>query len=89
MECALMNLLEKNEKLLVVEIGIWGERAASLGERLGFKIKKIIAPPGKSVNLNNFKKVIVFILLHLNFINPYFFVFVVILHYIFRPLSFF
>lgn len=33
MECAMVNLLEPGDKFLVVEIGLWGQRAADLANR--------------------------------------------------------
>lgn len=58
MECALVNLLEKDEKLLVVENGIWGNRAADLADRLGVQVKKVIVPAGQAVDLDKFEKAV-------------------------------
>ncbi|CDW53147.1 serine pyruvate aminotransferase [Trichuris trichiura] len=47
MEASLVNLLEHNEKLLVMENGMWGERAAEMGLRMGLRVNKICRPPGE------------------------------------------
>lgn len=60
MECALLNLLEPGEKLLVVENGIWGARAADLGKRLNFQVKKVSVPLGQAITLDAFEKVFSF-----------------------------
>jgi alanine-glyoxylate transaminase/serine-glyoxylate transaminase/serine-pyruvate transaminase len=57
MECALMNLLEKGETILVVQNGVWGQRAASLAERLGFIVRKLVVPEGQVINLDDFSEV--------------------------------
>lgn len=49
MECALVNLLEKDDVFLVVEIGIWGKRAADLGARMGAVVHTVTAPHGQAV----------------------------------------
>ncbi|EPB66913.1 hypothetical protein ANCCEY_13993 [Ancylostoma ceylanicum] len=49
MECAVLNLLEKDDVFLVVEIGIWGKRAADLGARIGAKVHTVTAPHGCAV----------------------------------------
>ncbi|VDM83217.1 unnamed protein product, partial [Strongylus vulgaris] len=49
MECAVLNLLEKDDIFLVVEIGIWGRRAADLGARIGAKVETVTAPHGCAV----------------------------------------
>ncbi|XP_043984549.1 alanine--glyoxylate and serine--pyruvate aminotransferase a [Gambusia affinis] len=46
MECAIFNTVESGETVLVAVNGIWGERAADVGERVGAKVKTIVAPPG-------------------------------------------
>jgi len=56
MECALMNLLEQGEKILVVRNGLWGERAASLSKRLNFNVDIVNAPDGSFVSLSDFKE---------------------------------
>ena len=35
MECCIFNLLEQGETVLVLTNGLWGQRAASLAERIG------------------------------------------------------
>ncbi|KIH52691.1 aminotransferase, class V, partial [Ancylostoma duodenale] len=49
MECAVLNLLEKDDVFLVVEIGIWGKRAADLGARIGAKVHTVTASHGCAV----------------------------------------
>ncbi|KAK6045222.1 aminotransferase, class V [Cooperia oncophora] len=49
MECALVNLLERGDVFLVVEIGIWGKRAADLGSRMGATVHTVSAPHGQAV----------------------------------------
>ncbi|KAI6243006.1 Alanine--glyoxylate aminotransferase [Aphelenchoides fujianensis] len=55
MECALLNVLERGEKILVVRNGIWGERAASLSKRLGFDVEVLSVPDGQAASLDDFK----------------------------------
>lgn len=57
MECAIMNLLEPGETILVVKNGIWGQRAADLSKRLGLNVKEVTVPEGEVVDLDTFKKV--------------------------------
>ncbi|PIC45581.1 hypothetical protein B9Z55_005553 [Caenorhabditis nigoni] len=58
MECAMVNLLEPGDKFLVVEIGLWGQRAADLANRMGIEVKKISAPHGKAVPVEDIQKAI-------------------------------
>ncbi|XP_014907965.1 alanine--glyoxylate and serine--pyruvate aminotransferase a [Poecilia latipinna] len=46
MECAIFNTVESGESVLVAVNGIWGERAADMAERVGARVKTIVAPPG-------------------------------------------
>lgn len=39
MECAIFNTVESGESVLVAVNGIWGERAADMGERVGKSLK--------------------------------------------------
>lgn len=57
MECALLNLLEKGETILVVQNGVWGQRAASLAERLGLKVHRLIVPEGEVIGVDDFAEV--------------------------------
>ncbi|MFH4983730.1 hypothetical protein AB6A40_010439 [Gnathostoma spinigerum] len=57
MECAIVNLLESNEKLLVVRNGIWGKRVADLGERIGAHVKCIEVEPGEVASFEQIKMV--------------------------------
>lgn len=58
MECAMVNLLEPGDRFLVVEIGLWGQRAADLANRMGIEVKKISAPHGKAVPVEDIRKAI-------------------------------
>jgi len=58
MECAVMNLLEPGETFLVVQNGIWGARAAALGNRLSLKVQTIQVPEGQAASLAEIKKAI-------------------------------
>ena len=40
MEASIGNVLERGEKILIVNAGIWGERAADMSERLGLQVSK-------------------------------------------------
>ncbi|KAK6738516.1 hypothetical protein RB195_020551 [Necator americanus] len=51
MECAVINLVERDDVFLVVEIGIWGKRAADLGARIGAKVHTVTAPHGCAVEV--------------------------------------
>jgi alanine-glyoxylate transaminase/serine-glyoxylate transaminase/serine-pyruvate transaminase len=57
MECALLNLLEQGEKILVIRNGLWGERAASLSKRLNFNVQTLSVPDGQVAKLDEFKQV--------------------------------
>uniref|UniRef100_A0A8R1HQN8 Alanine--glyoxylate aminotransferase n=1 Tax=Caenorhabditis japonica TaxID=281687 RepID=A0A8R1HQN8_CAEJA len=58
MECAMVNLLEPGDRFLVVEIGLWGQRAADLANRMGIEVKKIVAPHGQAVPVEDIRKAI-------------------------------
>uniref|UniRef100_A0A914CAR5 Alanine--glyoxylate aminotransferase n=1 Tax=Acrobeloides nanus TaxID=290746 RepID=A0A914CAR5_9BILA len=58
MECALMNLLERDETLLVVQNGIWGLRVADLAKRLDLQVKVLNAEVGKAASLEEFSQAI-------------------------------
>lgn len=58
MECAMVNLLESGDRFLVVEIGLWGQRAADLANRMGIEVKKISAPHGQAVPVEDIRKAI-------------------------------
>lgn len=60
MECAIMNLLEPGETILVAKNGIWGQRAADLSKRLSLNVKEITVPEGSVVEITNFEKVSIF-----------------------------
>lgn len=63
MECAILNLLEPGETILVLQNGLWGQRAADLSKRLNLDVKLISVPEGQIIELEDFKKV--FLLLKL------------------------
>ncbi|CAI2341541.1 unnamed protein product [Caenorhabditis sp. 36 PRJEB53466] len=58
MECAMVNLLEPGDRFLVVEIGLWGQRAADLANRMGIEVKKITAAHGQAVPVEDIRKAI-------------------------------
>ncbi|CAI5442968.1 unnamed protein product [Caenorhabditis angaria] len=58
MECALVNLLERGDRFLSVEIGLWGARAADLASRMGCEVRKVTAPHGKAVTVEELEKAI-------------------------------
>lgn len=58
MECSLLNLLERGDKLLVVEIGIWGKRAADLGKRLDLDVNVVSAQEGQIVDVEQLQEVL-------------------------------
>ncbi|XP_009995029.1 PREDICTED: serine--pyruvate aminotransferase [Chaetura pelagica] len=47
MEAALLNLLEHGDSALVAVNGIWGQRAAEIGRRLGADVHELLKPPGE------------------------------------------
>lgn len=44
MECAVFNIVEPGESVLVAINGIWGERVAEIAERMGIKLIIKIMP---------------------------------------------
>ncbi len=44
MECAVFNIVEPGESVLVAINGIWGERVAEIAERMGMKLIIQIIP---------------------------------------------
>lgn len=58
MECAIMNLLEPEETILVAKNGIWGQRLADLSRRLSLNVKELVAPEGSVIEFSVFQKVI-------------------------------
>ncbi|CAD6199184.1 unnamed protein product [Caenorhabditis auriculariae] len=59
MECALVNLLERGDRFLVVEIGLWGKRAADLAIRMGIDVNIVAAPHGEAIE--EYKPQVVFV----------------------------
>lgn len=57
-ECALMNLLERGDRLLVVVNGIWGQRIVEVGKRLDADVQVLNVELGKAATLEQFTKVI-------------------------------
>ncbi|XP_037017323.2 alanine--glyoxylate aminotransferase isoform X2 [Artibeus jamaicensis] len=51
MEAALFNLLEPGDSFLVGVNGIWGQRAAEVGERLGARTHRMTKDPGSHCSL--------------------------------------
>uniref|UniRef100_A0A4W3I303 Alanine--glyoxylate aminotransferase n=1 Tax=Callorhinchus milii TaxID=7868 RepID=A0A4W3I303_CALMI len=59
MEAALVNVLEPGEAVLIAMNGVWGERAADIGERIGAKVQKLVKTPGESFSLQDIEKALV------------------------------
>lgn len=57
MECAILNLLEPGETILVLQNGIWGQRAVDLSKRMNLNVKTITVPESGIIELDDFKKV--------------------------------
>uniref|UniRef100_A0A0K0DSY5 Alanine--glyoxylate aminotransferase n=1 Tax=Strongyloides stercoralis TaxID=6248 RepID=A0A0K0DSY5_STRER len=58
MECAMVNLLEKNSKFLVVQNGLWGGRAASLAKRMEVDVKVLEVENGKAAKIEEFENIV-------------------------------
>uniref|UniRef100_A0A0K0FFM4 Alanine--glyoxylate aminotransferase n=1 Tax=Strongyloides venezuelensis TaxID=75913 RepID=A0A0K0FFM4_STRVS len=58
MECAMVNLLEKGSKFLVVQNGLWGSRAASLAKRMGIDVKVLEIENGKAAKIDEFSEAV-------------------------------
>lgn len=57
MEAALLNLLEQGERILVVQNGIWGQRAADLAKRLNLNAEVLKVEPGEVAKLDSIREV--------------------------------
>ncbi|NXQ31504.1 SPYA protein, partial [Alaudala cheleensis] len=57
MEAALCNLLEPGDTVLVAINGIWGQRAANIGRRLGANVCELLKPLGKYFTLQDIEQV--------------------------------
>ncbi|XP_027445806.1 serine--pyruvate aminotransferase isoform X1 [Zalophus californianus] len=53
LEAALFNLLEPGDSFLVGANGIWGQRAADIGERIGAQVHPMIKDPGGHYTLQD------------------------------------
>ncbi|KAK0396166.1 hypothetical protein QR680_001601 [Steinernema hermaphroditum] len=58
MECAFVNLCERNERVLIIKNGIWGARAADLAKRLELDVKVLEVTEGEVVHLDRFAKTV-------------------------------
>ncbi|CAJ0565683.1 unnamed protein product, partial [Mesorhabditis spiculigera] len=58
MEAAMLNLLERGEKILAVKTGLWGQRCANLAKRLELEVETVEAPDGNAVELSAIKEAI-------------------------------
>jgi len=56
MECAIVNLVEPGDRVLVVCIGLWGERAADMAERNGGEVKRLSADHGQAITIDAFRE---------------------------------
>ncbi|KAF7700416.1 alanine--glyoxylate and serine--pyruvate aminotransferase b [Silurus meridionalis] len=46
MECAVFNIVEPGESVLVSVNGVWGERVAEIADRMGAKVHTLVKAPG-------------------------------------------
>ncbi|MCI4386186.1 hypothetical protein PGIGA_G00059470 [Pangasianodon gigas] len=46
MECAVFNIVEPGESVLVAINGVWGERVAEIADRMGAKVHTLVKAPG-------------------------------------------
>ncbi|KAG7321565.1 hypothetical protein KOW79_014423 [Hemibagrus wyckioides] len=46
MECAVFNVVEPGESVLVSVNGVWGERVAEIAQRMGAEVHTLVKPPG-------------------------------------------
>ncbi|KAL7293213.1 hypothetical protein TKK_0013355 [Trichogramma kaykai] len=58
MEAAIGNVLERDEKLLVVKAGLWGERAADMAQRIGIHVDFFHVEPGVAFKLEDFEEAV-------------------------------
>ncbi|XP_077009425.1 alanine--glyoxylate aminotransferase isoform X2 [Tamandua tetradactyla] len=56
MEAALFNILEPGDSFLVGVNGIWGQRAAEIGERMGAQVHQMVKDPGRHYSLPEVEK---------------------------------
>ncbi|CRL01310.1 CLUMA_CG014194, isoform A [Clunio marinus] len=56
METGLVNLLEKDDVILIAHSGIWGERAADMSKRIGGDVRLIKKPLGEQLSLLEARK---------------------------------
>uniref|UniRef100_A0A915CMS0 Aminotransferase class V domain-containing protein n=1 Tax=Ditylenchus dipsaci TaxID=166011 RepID=A0A915CMS0_9BILA len=54
MECAMLNLLEPGETILVLQNGVWGQRAADLGRRMNLDVKLLHVGEGQVIHMEDF-----------------------------------
>uniref|UniRef100_A0A3B5KY90 Alanine--glyoxylate aminotransferase n=1 Tax=Xiphophorus couchianus TaxID=32473 RepID=A0A3B5KY90_9TELE len=47
MECAVFNVVEPGESVLITVNGIWGERVAEIAERMGANVHRLLKAPGE------------------------------------------
>ncbi len=51
LECAIVNLMEDNDTILIASQGIWGERAENIARRLNGNVKILKKHPGEQVSV--------------------------------------
>lgn len=56
LECALANLLEDGDTILIASQGIWGQRAENIARRLNGNIKILKKHPGEQVNVTEVRE---------------------------------
>lgn len=56
LECALVNLIEDGDVLLIAKTGIWGQRAENIAKRFNADIKILEKRPGEPLTVDEAKK---------------------------------
>lgn len=56
MECVMTNLIEKGDKVLIANNGIWGERAMEMARRQGGDVRELAKPAGEPFTLEEIGK---------------------------------
>ncbi len=58
MECAILNLLEPGETILVIQNGVWGQRAVDLAKRLNLNVAIVSCAEGEVIPLEEFERAV-------------------------------
>ncbi|KAI1717799.1 zinc-finger double domain-containing protein [Ditylenchus destructor] len=54
MECAMVNLLEPHDTLLILQNGVWGRRAVNFTKRMKVDVKLLQVPEGQVIDIKDF-----------------------------------